>query len=168
MSADMYRLTTYSVQGNCSNPHAAQALGLHAQRPLPQAGAEQLLPLKPFQCLLLVPHTAFAAEQGRVWVDNIYFKLHRPGQRVLAPARWPVSFIAVGRRSMNYWFSDYGLFGGDPPPTELHVTGVTFQGSSPHSLHGISSAGFGTQTTVYVTGSCLTGSCPESCMISPA
>ena len=59
------------MQGNCSDPDAAAALGLSP------AEAAALLPLKPRQCLLLVPKSLLAIGPDLFWVDNLYLKVAR-------------------------------------------------------------------------------------------
>lgn len=59
------------LQGNCSDPDAAGALGLPADL------AEELLPLKPFQCLLVVGEPWLMVNKGSVWVSNVYLKSWR-------------------------------------------------------------------------------------------
>ena len=58
------------MQGNCSNPDVATPLGLTAEE---QA---TLLPLKPRQCVVIVPGTILTVEGGQVWLDNLYLMLH--------------------------------------------------------------------------------------------
>lgn len=72
------------VQGNCSDPDAATALRL-----LPDLAAA-LLPLKPRQCLLLLPDTLIAVLRGSFWLDNVYLALAPPR---FVPA---LSFLTVG------------------------------------------------------------------------
>lgn len=58
------------MQGNCSDPDAAAALSLSP------AEAATLLPLKPRQCLILVPESLHAINHD-LWVDNLYLKIAR-------------------------------------------------------------------------------------------
>lgn len=56
------------MQGNCSNPDPAAALGLSAE------DAASLLPLKPFQCMLITHEPWLNVRGGNVWVDNLYLR----------------------------------------------------------------------------------------------
>lgn len=59
------------VQGNCSNPDPASVLGLSVE------DAAGLLPLKPFQCLLITHESVLSVNAGNVWVDNLYLRAAR-------------------------------------------------------------------------------------------
>eukprot|EP00892_Ulva_mutabilis_P004141 jgi/Ulvmu1/2099/UM125_0002.1 len=64
-------LAVRSIRGACENPDPVAALGLSdADLPVPR-----LLPLKPYQCLLLIQDSWLAISDGRLWVDNVYLRL---------------------------------------------------------------------------------------------
>ena len=56
------------VQGNCSDPDAASALGLSAESQV------ALLPLKPRQCIILVPDSMLMFNPGKFYMENLYLK----------------------------------------------------------------------------------------------
>eukprot|EP00892_Ulva_mutabilis_P006551 jgi/Ulvmu1/4268/UM194_0008.1 len=60
-----------SMRGNCSDPDAATALALAAEE------AAALLPLKPRQCLVIVPDNMLVINGGDFWLDNVYLRLAR-------------------------------------------------------------------------------------------
>ena len=141
-----------AVQGNCSDPDAAAALEL----PRPGPRDAPLLPLKPFQCMLLLPDTFLAVEKGRVWVDNLYLKLMPKPQQVLRHLKRTPSFITAGRRLENSVSDDYnpGSRLENPAKTNLHLTDITFQGDDTQGARGVYLSGFAAETTVYVSGEC--------------
>lgn len=114
--ASATRQTRRLLQGNCSDPDAAAALGLSP------AEARELLPLKPFQCLVIVDQPFLKHIGGDVLVDNLYLQLRRD-------AVWPGSaFIST----LPYTNSlDIGRSG-------LYVTAVTFHAAARGSTRGIS------------------------------
>lgn len=71
-------------QGNCSDPDAAAALNMSA------AESAALLPLKPFQCMLVVDTIWLYVNQGAVWVDNLYLK------RTRGPVLLAIPFQFIG------------------------------------------------------------------------
>lgn len=113
----------------------------------------ELLPLKPAQCVLLLPDTFIAMDTGRLWLDNVYVKLTRR-VRVLPSLQRVPSFITLGRRESNREFSDYEDDQRLHPltRTEIHVTNVTFQGDGVASAHGVLAAGTGKHTNVFIIG----------------
>ena len=133
----------HALQGNCSEPHTIQTLRLPPEEPQ--------LPMKPFQCLLLVPDTFLAVPVGRLWVDNLYLRLH-PRSRVLPSLQRTPSFMTLGRREPNTRFSDYSFKNDWPDQTELHVTDITFQGDAVRSMHAVKAAAIGKDTIVYFRG----------------
>lgn len=60
---------TLRVQGNCSEPDAAGALGLEDDL------VDTMLPLKPRQCLLVVRESWLLVTRGRLWIDNLYLQV---------------------------------------------------------------------------------------------
>ena len=139
-----------AVQGNCSDPDVATALEL----PGPGPGGAILLPLKPYQCMLLLPDTFLAVEKGRIWADNLYLKLQPRPQQVLQDLRRAPSFITVGRLLPNSIADDYTPTSSfeTPPKTNLHLTDITFQGDKVQAARGIYLSGSAAETSVYVTG----------------
>lgn len=96
------------VQGNCSNPDAATALGLTVEE---QAS---LLPLKPRQCVVIVPGTLLTIEGGTVWLDNLYLMLQHTEPKTVS------RFVLTD----DEWFPGTGKgMGADAP--ELFVTNAT-------------------------------------------
>ena len=108
-----------AVQGNCSDPDAAAALGLSP------AEASAMLPLKPRQCVVLVPDTFLVSNGGNFWLDNVYLKLMRT------------------RTVHDFTFVAGGTLGGsdevpeDVATSNLYVTNVTLQGESRGAAMGI-------------------------------
>lgn len=104
------------LQGNCSDPDAAAALGLSPTE------AAALLPLKPFQCLVIVDQPFLKHIGGDVLVDNLYLQLRRDSV-------WPgPAFISTLPSSNSL---DIGRGG-------LYVTDVTFHAATRGSTRGIS------------------------------
>lgn len=95
------------LQGNCSNPDAAAALGLSA------AEAASMLPLKPRQCVVVVHDSFLMSNGGECWLDNLYLKLSRKAVKPRA------SFIAAGASG------DAGY--QEVSPSSLYVTNITLQ-----------------------------------------
>lgn len=96
------------LQANCTEPDAATALRLS------EADAAGLLPLKPFQCLLLVGHTWLMVNSGTMWLDNLYLRL----SRTAVQPRF--AFVQAGLpapRQARELFRDVSIF----------ATNVTFQ-----------------------------------------
>ena len=122
--------------------------------PKPGPGKAALLPLKPFQCMLLLPDTFLAVEKGHIWVDNLYLRFKPRPQQVLHDLRRTPSFITVGRLLQNYVAYDYTPTSHveTPPNTNLHLTDITFQGDEDQAARGIYLSGYAAETTVYVTG----------------
>lgn len=96
-----------AVQGVCDDPYPAHSLNLTT------ADSANLLPLKPFQCLLMVhePWLMVNLESTAVWVDNLYLKVAK------AEALPEMDIISVGHE----W-----LQGRRSSPANVYVTGVTF------------------------------------------
>ena len=97
-------MCTLHVQGNCSSPDPAAALGVAAADP----DTTSLLPLKPYQCLVLVDDSWLRIYSGRAWLDNIYLKLSRHGG--------PSSLSLI-------WLSNLDSRSGGP---YLYATNMTF------------------------------------------
>ena len=97
------------VQGNCASPDGAAALNL------PPSIAADVLPLRPWQCLLLVNETWLMVNSGHLWVENLYLKLIR---QLVRPN---FSFITAG--ALNAEFTWPAVHRSD-----MFITGVTFQG----------------------------------------
>jgi len=101
------------VQGNCSSPDAAAALGFSA---LEKAA---LLPLKPRQCLVMVPDMFLQLTGGRFWMHNLYIRLQRS---------WPLvdfAFVVAGdvRKGMQ--------------SQDVFLTSITFHGEHRGRAHGV-------------------------------
>lgn len=107
------------LQGNCSDPDAAAALALDGDL------ATTLLPLKPRQCLLLVPDTFIMSNRGRAWIDNLYLRL----QRRLVSQEF--AFVSAGLNN-----DGDGYFKVDA--SDLFITNVTFHGEHRGSAQGVS------------------------------
>ena len=58
------------MQGNCSDPEVGTPLGLSTDE------WATLLPLKPRQCVLIVPGSFLTVKAGQVWLDNLYLMMH--------------------------------------------------------------------------------------------
>ena len=99
---------TGSMQGNCSDSDPAAALNLAA------ADASDLLPLRPFQCLIVVNETWLMVNDGRVLVDNLYLKLSRTAVRP--------SFAYITAGALNGELQWPGI-----KRSTIYVTGTTFQ-----------------------------------------
>lgn len=97
------------LQGNCSDPDAPTALSLSP------AEATALLPLKPRQCLLLLPDTFLVSNGGPFWTDNLYLKILRT--EVVAEFK----FLSAGVLGVQQGFP--GVTASD-----LYVTNVTMHG----------------------------------------
>lgn len=83
-----------------------------------------MLPLKPRQCVVLVPDSFLVINGGSFWVNNLYLKLQR---------------TAVSRR---FAFLSAGIANGasDLPeltPVDLFVTDTTFQGEHRGWAYGV-------------------------------
>lgn len=131
------------MQGNCSSPSPAATLSLTA------AEAASLLPLRPFQCMLLMHETFLVVNRGTVWVDNLYLKLRR------GRARPGMAFISAG-----------ALEGRLREPflaaSAVYVTNVTFHAERRGSVQGIST--HITNVSLYVGGTRDSGVCvPSTC-----
>lgn len=109
-------------QGNCADSDPVATLNLSA------ADAADLIPLKPFQCLIIVDETWLFVNDGAVWVDNLYLKLLRRNH-------WlpNISFITAG---LNIGPLAASTTDGKPQAaaqsglnrSDAFVTNVTFQG----------------------------------------
>lgn len=110
-----------AVQGNCSNPEAAAALGVSAGEP---GAAGSLLPLKPRQCLILLPDAFLMANGGTFWLDNVYLRL----ERTLAMP--DIAVISAGGPSAERLYAEI-------PKSDLYLTNVTFQGEFRGSAQGV-------------------------------
>eukprot|EP00892_Ulva_mutabilis_P004163 jgi/Ulvmu1/2118/UM127_0003.1 len=135
-----------SIRGNCSDPDPAAALALDASS---NQGAP-LLPLKPFQCLLLVPDTFLSIERARFWLDNLYLRLQPKPLRVLQTLQRDPTFVTVGRTGENYLDADYSQDIGWPHTNAVLMTDITFQGDPVQGLRAVYSAGMGGETTVFI------------------
>ena len=110
-----------AVQGNCSDPDAAAALGVSAGEP---GAAGSLLPLKPRQCLLLLPDAFLMANGGMFWLDNIYLRL----ERTLAMP--DIAVISAGGPSAERLYAEI-------PKSDLYLTNFTLQGEFRGSAQGV-------------------------------
>eukprot|EP00892_Ulva_mutabilis_P004168 jgi/Ulvmu1/2122/UM127_0007.1 len=116
-SSLLYATALRSMRGNCSSPDAAAALSI---------SPEGLLPLKPRQCMLLLPDTMLTVTQGAVWVDNVYLKLQRSVWQAEA------AFIRAGLAPDR----EHGVFGG-LKDSKTFITNVTFQAELGRSVQGV-------------------------------
>lgn len=105
------------LQGNCSGSAA------HLQRSTDDVDAPAL-PLKPGQCLLLLDKSALSINDGRLWLDNVYF----------AAARHPPLFdtLAVSAGLSTHGLQPWSMY-RQRAPLELYATNVTFQGAGDRS-----------------------------------
>lgn len=94
------------MQGNCSDPAAVAALNLTTDE------ANFLLPLKPRQCLLLLPNNFIVSNGGSFWLDNLYLRLATP--RIVADPY----FISAGQPRLTPDME--GI-----TPAQMYVTNVT-------------------------------------------
>lgn len=101
------------LQGNCSDPDAVSALGLSAEE------AAGLLPLKPFQCLVIFDDTLLMMNSGKLLIDNLYLLLIR--RRSQSP---DVDFVVAGGAHNTVSGPDESTIAGG----DLYVTNVTFHG----------------------------------------
>lgn len=99
------------LQGNCSASDPAAALSFSA------AEAADLLPLKPFQCMLNMHHSWLVVRNASVWVDNLYLRRQPRGASML-PA---FAFLSTAPYDMIA-FSEVDL-----EAVSLYVTNTTFQ-----------------------------------------
>eukprot|EP00892_Ulva_mutabilis_P000987 jgi/Ulvmu1/1088/UM106_0004.1 len=97
-----------SIRGNCGDPNPAAALGLSADL------AAGLLPLRPRQCLLLLPDTWLVVNSGTLWLDNIYLRASR------TRANPVFTFIQFGVRDA---YSSQSLV----DRSSTYITRLTFQ-----------------------------------------
>eukprot|EP00892_Ulva_mutabilis_P004151 jgi/Ulvmu1/2107/UM125_0011.1 len=85
-----------SIRGNCSDPNPAAALSLRAGL------TPALLPLRPRQCLLLLPDTWLMVNSGTLWIDNIYLRASRTRANPI------FTFIQFGARDASQTDSQVG------------------------------------------------------------
>lgn len=109
------------MQGNCSDPDATTTLGLR----LAAAASLLRLPLKPRQCLLLLPDTFLFTSGGHFWLDNLYLRLDR-GRHGTPDA----AFVIAGLR-------DYKVAIQSLHAAHLAVTNVTMHGDDRGPVNGI-------------------------------
>eukprot|EP00892_Ulva_mutabilis_P006547 jgi/Ulvmu1/4264/UM194_0004.1 len=107
-----------SLRGNCSDPDAVAALGLPAEV------AADMLPLKPRQCLVIVPDAFMMTIGGLFWLDNVYLRLVRT--KALPGA----AFVAAGAG---------GVLDAEVQvhAAQLYVTNVTFHAELRGSARGV-------------------------------
>lgn len=101
------------LQGNCTG-------GAGLLRTLQAAAPQPLLPLKPAQCLLIFDSNVLSVNDGRLWMDNLYF--------AAAPPRPTLDTMAV-----SVGLAAGGLLEGHSTyrkrnALELYVTNVTYHG----------------------------------------
>eukprot|EP00892_Ulva_mutabilis_P011364 jgi/Ulvmu1/85/UM001_0088.1 len=135
-----------SIRGNCRDPSALAALGKESV----VQGTAPVLPLKPFQCLLLIPDTFLSIERGRFWLDNLYLRLQPRPQRVLQTLQRYPTFVTLGRTGANYLDADYNQVTGWSHTNDLLMTNITFQGDPVHSVRGVYFAGMAGPTTGFI------------------
>lgn len=116
------------MQGNCSEPDAATALGLSTRA--------NSLPLKPRQCLLLFPDTLFTIIEDSIWIDNLYLKSHQPR---LQPDIQDPAFIRVGLSNF-LWERMQADLVLDTPNGQggVFLTNITFEAPPHPNLLGVS------------------------------
>lgn len=116
----------HHMQGNCSDPDAMTALGLASTAEASRlAAAGGLLPLKPRQCLLLLPDTFAFTNGGRFWLDNLYLRLDR--RRHGSPE---AAFMLSGLREFETHMKSLRA-------THLAATNVTMHGDGRAPVNGI-------------------------------
>ena len=98
-------LKAHSAQGNCATSDGAAALSLSEE------DAEGLLPLKPWQCLLVVDDNWLMINSGSLWLHNLYLKLGAGKHRALS------SFVRAGLSNADWRAVN---------ASDTYVTGVTF------------------------------------------
>lgn len=96
------------LQGNCTEPDPVKALNLT------EGDAADVIPLRPFQCMLVVNETWLMVNNGRMLIDNVYLKLAR---RIARPA---FTFITAG--ALNGELQWPGVV-----RSTVYITGSTFQ-----------------------------------------
>ena len=111
-----------ALQGNCSSPNPVDALNLTRDV------SDDLLPLKPHQCLLIVSKTWLMVNSGQVWIDNLYLKLSR---RQAEPS---FAFVTIGS---PYRSSAYTFFNSTVGQSDTYLTGVTFHGEHRGNARGV-------------------------------
>lgn len=125
------------MQGNCSDADAAAALRL------PRAVATSLLPLKPRQCLVLLPENFLRSNGGALWLDNLYLRLVRTKVRAVA------AFFSVGSlRPAGYRSST---------EASLYVTNITLHGDSQGSAEGVTASRNNERADMLVQGTAHVG-----------
>lgn len=108
-----------ALQGNCSAGDPAAALGLSA------ADTADLLPLKPFQCMLIMHHSWLVVRNASVWVDNLYLRrIRKP--RGTSPLS-DFSFLSVGADIVVWSTAAVGEPAPDFRAASVYVTNTTFQ-----------------------------------------
>eukprot|EP00892_Ulva_mutabilis_P000954 jgi/Ulvmu1/1085/UM106_0001.1 len=107
-----------SIRGNCSDPDPTTQLGL-----TPDVSSD-ILPMRPFQCLIMLNQTWLMVNSGEVWIDNVYLKLSR---RRVHPE---FTFITAG--ALNGELTWPGVQRSD-----IYLTRTTFQGEHRGNARGI-------------------------------
>ena len=90
--------------------------------------SDDLLPLKPHQCLLIVSKTWLMVNSGQVWIDNLYLKLNR---RQVEPS---FAFVTIGS---PYRSSADVLFNSTVGQSDTYLTGITFHGEHRGNARGV-------------------------------
>ena len=111
-----------ALQGNCSSSNPVDALTLTRDV------SDDLLPLKPHQCLLIVSKTWLMVNSGQVWIDNLYLKLNR---RQVEPS---FAFVTIGS---PYRSSADVLFDSTVGQSDTYLTGITFHGEHRGNARGV-------------------------------
>ena len=110
-------LCTPGVQGNCSSPNVATVAGLTLEE------RANLLPLKPRQCVVIVPGTFLTVEDGQVWLDNLYLML---------PKTAPESFTAFVRTDNEQFCSN-----STPAAPDLFISNATLHSQLRGAASGV-------------------------------
>lgn len=142
------------MQGNCSDPHATRALQLLP----PEPAHAPFLPLRPFQCLLLVPHvdTVLLQTRDSLWSDNLYLRLHPDAGSQSLPlltSKSMPTFIRVRTsRTDPHLPTDYATVSDETDRPELHATALTIQGHNQLSWRAVHAVGSTTNPAVFLHG----------------
>ena len=139
------------MQGNCSDPDIFTDFNLEPEE------SNGLLPLKPFQCMLIIDETWLFVNGGAIWVDNLYLRVIRRHKRlpsvafITAGKSMDVHVTMLGRRPSHVTntVSTRGISRSD-----IFATNITFQGDP----HGTSATAVTTsikQVSIYIDGVAL-------------
>lgn len=100
----------------CADPDPGKALNLST------GDVAGLLPLRPYQCVVLFHDTLLMVNNGNIWIDNVYLKVAK------WQARPTMSFISIGGEIWEALIKAGQVF----------ITRVTFQPDGQGTTNGIS------------------------------